>query len=159
MDRAPRPSWLTHRWPLAWAALTAAFALHVLDEATHDFLSWYNPSALRLREYLGGLPFPPAFTFPVWLAGLGIAILALAALTPLVRPGRRWVVIAAYAYGLVHTANAIAHMAISAAGGWLAPGVLSSPVLLAAALWLVIETTRALNQNPASSRGAQEPLR
>jgi hypothetical protein len=107
MDRAPRPSWLTQRWPLAWAALTAAFALHVLDEATHDFLSWYNPSALRLREYLGGLPFPPAFTFPVWLAGLGIAILALAALTPLVRPGRRWVVIAAYAYGLRPPARSI----------------------------------------------------
>src|SRR5687768_8614122 len=58
------------RWALAWAGLTAAFAVHVVDEATHDFLAWYNPSAIRLQERLEGLPFPPVFSFTVWLAGL-----------------------------------------------------------------------------------------
>ena len=144
-------AWLRNRWSLAWATLTAAFALHVLDEATHDFLSWYNPSALRIREVLGGLPFPPVFSFPVWLAGLCIAIILLAALTPLMRPGRRWVVVASYLYAIIHTANAIGHLAVSAAGGWLAPGVLSSPPLLAAALWLMVETTRASQSGPTRS--------
>jgi hypothetical protein len=148
---SPVPAWLQNRWSLAWATLTAAFALHVLDEATHDFLSWYNPNALRIREYLGGIPFPPVFSFAIWLTGLCVALVALAALTPLIRPGRRWVVIVAYAYGIIHTANAMGHLGISVAGQWLAPGVLSSPPLLAAALWLLIETTRASQSDPTGS--------
>lgn len=63
------------RWGLAWAALCAAFALHVLDEATHDFLSWYNPNALAVRARVPWLPVP-VFTFPVWITGLTIAVLA-----------------------------------------------------------------------------------
>ena len=133
---------LRNRWALAWGALTAAFALHVLDEAAHDFLAWYNPAALALRDRLGGLPFPPVFSFPVWLVGLCVAVALLAALTPLIRPGRRWPLVAAYVYGSVHLANAIGHITVSAAGRWLAPGVLSSPVLLVAAAWLLYETTR-----------------
>lgn len=134
------------RWALAWATLTAAFALHVLDEATHDFLAWYNPVALALRERLAGLPFPPVFTFAVWLTGLCVAVVLLAALTPLIRPGRRWPVVAAYVYGIVHLANAMGHITVSLIGHWLAPGVLSSPVLLVAAVWLLYETARVPRQ-------------
>ncbi|HEU4746928.1 MAG TPA: HXXEE domain-containing protein [Gemmatimonadaceae bacterium] len=133
---------LRNRWPLAWGALTAAFALHVLDEASHDFLALYNASALALRDRFGGLPFPPVFSFSAWLTGLCVAVAILAALTPLIRPGRRWVVVAAYIYGTVHVANAIGHVTVSVIGEWLAPGVLSSPVLLVAAVWLLYETTR-----------------
>jgi hypothetical protein len=52
---------------LPWLAVNAAFALHVLDEATSDFLAWYNPRALAIRRALGGFPFPPTFTFRPWL--------------------------------------------------------------------------------------------
>lgn len=134
---------LRNRWALAWGALTAAFALHVLDEAAHDFLDWYNPTALALRGRLAGLPFPPTFSFAVWLSGLCVAVVLLAAVTPLIRPGHRWAVVAAYAYGAVHIANAIGHIAVSTTGRWLAPGVLSSPILLIAASWLLYETARA----------------
>lgn len=144
--------WFQNRWAVAWATLTAAFALHVLDEATHDFLSWYNPAAAQIRESMGGIPFPPSFSFRVWLTLLCIGIVALAALTPLVKPGRKWMVVLASAYGLLHTGNAIAHLAVSAAGGWLAPGVLSAPVLLAAALWLLVETTRVVRMPRAALR-------
>jgi hypothetical protein len=135
----------TRRWALAWAALCAAFALHVLDEATHDFLSWYNPTVLAVRERVPWLPVP-VFTFPVWITGLTIAVLALAALTPLVRRGRRWLVPVAYAYAVIHVANAIGHMTVSLTGRWFAPGVQSSPVLLAAACWLMYETDRVRRQ-------------
>jgi hypothetical protein len=137
------------RWTAAWAALTAAFALHVLDEATHDFLSWYNPTALALRARLGGLPFPPTFSFRVWLWGLCSVVVLLAALTPLIRPGKRWAVGAAIIYGVVHVGNALGHLVASVRGRWLAPGVLSSPVLLAAAVWLLAETAR-VTRRPAS---------
>jgi soluble lytic murein transglycosylase-like protein len=107
----------TRRWALAWAALCAAFALHVLDEATHDFLSWYNPNALALRARLPWLPVP-VLTFPVWITGLTIAVLALAALTPLVTSGRRWLVPVAYVDALIHVANAVGHIAVSMTGRW-----------------------------------------
>jgi soluble lytic murein transglycosylase-like protein len=133
------------RWALAWAALCAAFALHVLDEAAHDFLSWYNPNALAVRGRLPWLPVP-VFTFPVWITGLTIAVLALAALTPVVRRGRRWLVPVAYVYAVVHIANGIGHLAVSMAGRWLAPGVYSAPIILAAAFWLLYETDRVRRQ-------------
>lgn len=133
----------TNRWRVAWAALTAAFSLHVADEASHDFLAWYNPSALELQGRLGGLPFPPTFSTSVWLAGLTIAVVLLAALTAFIRPDRRWRT-AAYVYALVHVANAIGHLVVSASGRWLAPGVLSAPFLLSAALWLLYETSRVV---------------
>ena len=129
------------RWALAWAALCTAFALHVLDEAANDFLSWYNPNALAIRDRVPWLPVP-VFTFRAWITGLTVAIVALAALTPFARRRRRWLVPIAYAYGLVHVANGIAHIAVSISGGWLAPGVYSTPILLAAATWLLYETGR-----------------
>jgi hypothetical protein len=131
---------MRHRdWALAWLALCAAFALHVIDEAANDFHSGYNPNALAIRARFPWLPIP-VFTFGVWIAGLTVAVLALTALTPLVARGRRWIVPLAYLYALVHTANAIGHISASVAGRWFAPGVYSSPVLLAAALWLFHET-------------------
>jgi hypothetical protein len=144
---------LRDRWALAWAWLTIAFALHVLDEATHDFLAWYNPTALRMQERLGGFPFPPVFSFPVWLTGLCLAVALLALLTPWIRPGRRWPIAAAYLYALVHTVNAVGHLTVSVRGRWLAPGVLSSPLLLGMALWLLYETDqrrRAATRRPAA---------
>jgi hypothetical protein len=142
---------LRNRWKIAWGALTGAFALHVLDEATHDFLAWYNPSALALRERLGGLPLPPIFSFPVWLTGLCAAVVILAALTPLIRSDRRWAVVFAYVYGSVHLLNAIGHITASVTGRWFAPGVLSSPILLICAAWLLYETWRLPRQRVSAS--------
>ena len=53
-----------------------------------------------------------------------------AALTPLIRPGRIWPVLAAYIYGCVHVGNALGHITISVTSRWLMPGVISSPPLL-----------------------------
>lgn len=133
---------LPNRWAGAWAALTAAFALHVLDEATHDFLAWYNPIASAIRDNLGGPWFPPAFSFPVWIGGLCTAILLLTALTPALRRRRRWLIAGAYVYGGIHVLNGLGHLAVSINGRFVAPGALSSPVLLAAAVWLLVETKR-----------------
>jgi hypothetical protein len=40
----------------AWFLLTAAFALHVLDEATTGFLHVYNPTATAMRARWGMVP-------------------------------------------------------------------------------------------------------
>ena len=145
------------RWALAWAALSGTFALHVIDEAANDFLAWYNPNALAIRARLPWLPIP-VFSFPVWITGLTIAVLGLAALTPLVRRGSRWLLPFAYLYGIVHTANAIGHIATSVAGRWFAPGVYSSPVLLGAALWLLYETNRVRRAPTTRGESAASPV-
>lgn len=139
------------RWALAWGVLCVAFATHVVDEAANDFLSWYNPNALAIRARVPWLPLP-VFTFPVWITGLTIAVLVLAALTPHVRAGHRWLVPVGYAYSIIHVANAIGHITVSIVGRWFAPGVYSSPILLASALWLLYETNRVRQQvSPAGS--------
>lgn len=122
---------------LAWIAFAIAVALHVADEARHDFLATYNPSALAIRRRLH-IPFPPVFTFRVWLSGLITGICLLLLLSPLAFHGVRWIRIAALVLAMViGIGNACLHI-----GGsllyrrWMA-GILSSPVLLIAGCWLL----------------------
>ena len=57
------------RFGIAWLLFALAVALHVTDEATHDFLTTYNASVHAIRARLPFLPIP-TFTFAVWLIGL-----------------------------------------------------------------------------------------
>lgn len=130
------------RWRRAWLLLTAALALHVLDEALSDFLSVYNPAVRALRESLTWLPLP-TFTFESWIAGLAAGIVALAALTPFARDGRPWMRALSYVYGAVMALNGLGHLGASLVLGRWMPGVVSSPFLLAAALFLLASVPRA----------------
>lgn len=126
------------RFGYAWLGFAAALAAHVTDEATHDFLSTYNPTALAIRARLPFLPLP-TFTFGVWLGLLIAGIGLLFALSPLAFRGARWLRIAALPLSVVvGVFNACGHM-ISSVYYWRwMPGVYSSPLLLAAALFLVV---------------------
>ena len=121
---------------LAWLAATGALALHVADEATHDFLSWYNPSALRIRRRLHGFPFPPTFTFVPWLLALLAAVVLLAVLTPAAYRGAQWLRPFAYVLAAEHVGNGLLHLAGSVLAGRRVPGVLSAPVLVLTGGWL-----------------------
>ena len=120
----------------AWLAATIALALHVADEATHDFLAWYNPRAVRIRRFFGGLPVPPTFTFWPWLIGLVAAVLGLAAMTPSAFAAERWVRSVAYFLSVVHIANGLLHLGASIAARRSVPGVLTAPLLLLTGIWL-----------------------
>jgi hypothetical protein len=128
---------------LAWLAATVALALHVADEASHDFLAWYNPSALRIRRALGGLRFPPTFTFVPWLLGLIAAVVLLGALTPLAYRGTPWLRPLAFLLAAVHVGNGLLHVVASILAGRRVPGVLSAPILVLTGAWLayVLATT------------------
>ncbi len=120
----------------AWLAHALALGLHVADEAGHDFLAFYNPIARAAQARLG-LPFPPVFTFPVWLGGLVIAVAALLACTPLAFAGRRWIAWVGVVLGLMMVANGASHMIGSIVlRRWL-PGTWSAPVLAVCAVVLV----------------------
>jgi len=120
----------------AWLAATLVLAAHVVDEAAHDFLSWYNPRATRIRRVLRGLPFPPTFSFWPWLLGLMAAILVLASLTPLAYADVRWIRPLAWILAVEHVANGMLHVVASVVGRRPVPGVWSAPLLLASGGWL-----------------------
>ena len=122
---------------IAWLAAVLALALHVADEAAHDFLAWYNPRALRIRQFLGGFPFPPTFTFWPWLLGLSAAVGFLAALTPLAFAGTSGMRLAALALGALHVANGSLHVVGAIMARRAVPGVWSAPVLLVAGAWVL----------------------
>ena len=61
---------------LAWIAFALAVALHVADEARHDFLATYNPNAIAIRRRLH-IPFPPVFTLRTCLGRLGSGVCLL----------------------------------------------------------------------------------
>jgi hypothetical protein len=128
------------RFGIAWLTFTAALALHVLDEATHDFLSVYNPTVLALRARLPFLPLP-TFTFAVWLTGLCAALALLACISPLAFRDTRWTRIAASPLGIVvGVFNASLHLLSSAYYHRWMPGVYSSPFLLTAAVFLLVSS-------------------
>lgn len=122
---------------LAWMAFALAVALHVADEARHDFLSVYNPNARMLRRRFH-IPVP-VFTFRVWLTGLILGISLLLLLSPLAFRGAHWIRIAAVVLAvIVGLGNALLHIGASLRYRRRMAGVLSSPVLLAAGAWLLL---------------------
>jgi hypothetical protein len=50
MSGAPLPPLRVPGW--AWVSLALAIAVHVLDEAAHDFLALYNPTVEAIRRAL-----------------------------------------------------------------------------------------------------------
>ena len=120
----------------AWLLFACALALHVIDEASHDFLSVYNPNAKMIRERFH-VPVP-VFTFQEFIVGLGVAVAVLMLLSPLAFRGTRWVRVSAVPLAIVvGLFNAALHIASSFYYHRLMPGVQSTPILLAAAIFLL----------------------
>jgi hypothetical protein len=126
---------------MAWVLLVLAIALHVADEALTGFLPLYNSIVESLRESYPWSPLP-TFEFSVWLTGLIIGVLVLLGLSPFVFAGSPYLRPVSYVLGVLMTGNALGHIGISMYWGMLAPGVYSSPILLIAALALLIATDR-----------------
>jgi hypothetical protein len=129
----------------AWFALTAAFALHVLDEATTGFLHVYNPTVTALRARWGWFPMP-TFEFRQWLVGLSAAVLLGFALTPAATRGPRRLRPVAWFYAVVMFSSGMGHTVFTILGRTLpsvtfsrpAPGFYSSPLLFVGSVWLMM---------------------
>jgi len=121
----------------AWLALALALALHVLDEALTGFLAFYNPMVTGIRRAYPFLPLP-VFTFQVWLVGLILGVILLLVLSIPVFRGARIMRPLSFVLGGFMILNACGHLGGSLYYGRLLPGVYSSPILLAAAIYLII---------------------
>lgn len=121
----------------AWVTLCGALAIHVADEARTGFLAVYNPTVRALRARLPFLPLP-TFTFRLWLGGLVLAVLGLTSLSPFAFAGAAWMVLPASAVAVVMLANGALHIGASLYRRRLMPGVRSAPLLIAAAVWVLV---------------------
>jgi hypothetical protein len=121
----------------AWIGFALVLAAHVADEAVHDFLSVYNPTVLAIRRRLPFLPVP-TFTFARWIGGLIAGIILLFALSPLAFSGNTTLkTIAIVLAALTGVGNGLLHIAGSLWFRKAMPGLISSPVLILAGLWLI----------------------
>ena len=128
-----------------WFALTIAFALHVLDEATTGFLDVYNPTVTAMRSRYGWFPMP-TFGFREWLVGLIAGVALCFALTPIAAKGVRWLRPLAWFYALVMFFNGMGHTVFTILGRTVpsvtfsrpAPGFYSSPFLFFGSVWLIV---------------------
>ena len=138
----------------AWILLCLALTLHVFDEATTGFLGVYNPTVLALRERFGWWPMP-TFEFGEWLVGLIVACVALLALSGAVSRGVKGTRVVAYIFATIMLLNAASHTLASIFGRTVAsvmfprpaPGFWSSPIMAAAAFYLLIQLRRARATN------------
>lgn len=118
------------RFGVYWLFFGYSLALHVLDEAGHNFLAVYNPNALAIRHALPFLPVP-VFTFQEWIGRLSLALALWLALTPLAFHGLRWMRWLAIPVAiLAGIGNALGHLGSSIYYGRLMPGVWSAPLIL-----------------------------
>jgi multisubunit Na+/H+ antiporter MnhE subunit len=127
-----------------------ALAVHVADEALTGFLTVYNPTVLALRAKLGFWPMP-TFTFQQWLTGLAAGILLLALLSPFAFQNERWIRPIFYFVAIVTgILNALGHTMATIIGQTVstirfarpAPGFYSSPLLLVAAMYALVQLRR-----------------
>ena len=126
----------------AWIAFALAVAVHVTDEAAHDFLSVYNPAVRAIRARLPLLPLP-TFSFPVWIGGLIAGIILLLLLSPLAFEGDRNLRLIAWPLAvIIGIGNALLHFAASAYRRRWMPGVYSAPILMIAAVCLLAVAAR-----------------
>lgn len=125
----------------AWVALTLALALHVLDEAVHDFLALYNPTVEEIRRRVPFLMLP-TFTFRSWITGLALGIGVLLALSPFAFRRARWLRPIALVLAVFMVLNGCLHVIGSLVMGRLIAGTLSAPFLVAAALSLWVAAHR-----------------
>ncbi|HLX44983.1 MAG TPA: hypothetical protein VKR43_16165 [Bryobacteraceae bacterium] len=133
----------------AWLLLCAALAVHIADEALTGFLGLYNPAVLAIRERRPWLILP-TFTFPVWISLLGLGVIGLLILSHWVKRRLPWTAYASYAFAGAMIANGIAHLGFSIYKAQWMSGAYTSPVLLAAALNLLIQTSA---RQPACNSG------
>ena len=152
---------------MAWIAMCLAFAVHTVDEATTNFLAVYNPTVIEARRRISWFPMPP-LEFKSWLAGLLAAVLILLLLSPFVFRGSRAIRPLAYLFALVMFFNAIGHTMFTILGRTFssirfarpAPGFYSSPLLLAASIYLLVELRKTakikLREQPRKNDGKEE---
>jgi hypothetical protein len=124
----------------AWLLLSISLLLHIIDEATHNFLQYYNQVAPNLRERYR-LPVP-SFTFTQWITGLIIVVTVVLLLTPLAYQGKKLTRVLAWPYSIIMLFNGLLHIVGSFYYGLVLPGTYSAPLLLGCSVMMLVQINK-----------------
>ena len=128
---------------LPWFLLCLGFALHIWDEAAHDFLGYFNATVLTLYGHFSWFP-RMDMQFHEWLALLLVALAVCLVLTPFAFRNARWLRPLAYVFAGIQFLNGTWHILSTILGGTVpsvrfngfAPGFYTAPLLLASSAYL-----------------------
>ena len=134
---------------IAWIMLCFSLLIHVIDEALHDFLAFYNPIISRLKEHIPFLPFPN-FTFQEWLTGLVLAVILLFLLSRYAFRETGWIIHISFLFGSIMFLNGLLHIFGSVYFNLWVPGVYSSWILLISSAYLIWSAYKLKSQPKAS---------
>lgn len=117
--------------------------LHVADEAANNFLGFYNPLIMRIRERISFFPFP-VFSFNLWIAGLSLLIIILILFTLLIYKRNRIIIFIIKIFSLLMILNGLGHIIGSIYYSRILPGFYSSPFLIGFSIYLLVITRKEI---------------
>jgi protein-S-isoprenylcysteine O-methyltransferase Ste14 len=148
-SRQPLPSTALHAQARAWLYLCLHLAAHGVEEALNGFVDVWNPFLASMRARTG-IPLPQ-FVFQDWLTMLVAGVAALTAMTPLVARGTRGFRAGSYIFAALMIFNGVNHLSSPLYLGRFLPGQFTSPLLILASIWLILETRRVSHpETPAA---------
>jgi len=144
--RSPAPG----NFGLAWFFCAVAFALHIWDEAAHDFVDYYNATALALYGHFSWFPRIDV-GFHTWLVIFVLTNLALFGLTPWAFRDVLWLRPLAYAVVFLSLADGTGHVLVTIRGQTVpsvrlegvSPGFYTSPLVLFSATYLLLSLRKS----------------
>ena len=126
------------------AALVSIVAANILDDVLNDFLGYYNATILTLYGHFSWFP-RVDLSFREWLVGVTVADAVLLLLSPSAFRNALLVTPIAYAFSAIMLLNGCGSILAALRGHTLgsvhftgmAPGIYSSPFLLAGSAYLL----------------------
>jgi hypothetical protein len=143
---------------LAWFFFSVVFALHIWDEAVHDFTGYYNSTVLTIYGHFSWFP-RIDLGYRTWLTTHVLANLFLFSLTPFAFRNARWLRPLAYAATCFGLAIGIGHVLVTIRGytvpsvvfEGVSPGFYTSPLLLMSTAYLFWSLRKGLTRVPGGS--------
>lgn len=125
------------RLSISWLFLIVSLILHVIDEALNNFLDFYNPLVLKIKEHISFIPLP-TFTFRIWISGLSIGVVLLLLMTPFIYDRNRFFIPVAKIFSILMILNGLAHIIGSIYYDRILPGLFSSPILIIFSAYFIL---------------------
>ena len=133
---------LNQRFGVCWLFFGYTLALHVLDEAGHDFVTLFNLNVLAVRRSVPWLRVP-TLTLQDFIGILVLFLAVLLALTPLAFRGTKWVKgLAIPIAAVAGILNGLLHILSSMYMRRMMPGVYSAPLIVLSGMLLLKEASR-----------------
>ena len=122
---------------IAYLLFVISLMLHIIDEAVNDFLGFYNPFVLNIRERLSFFPFP-TFTFRLWIFGLSLLIIILFSITVFIYGRNKVILLIIRIFSFLMILNGLGHIIGSIYFSEILPGFYFSPLLIGASIYLMV---------------------